>query len=514
MVNQTPAGLFGVGDETPPAATPAAVGGPVRLRRADRDQAVMSYGALDGLLDEDHQARVVWAYVRGLDLGPLHATFKAVEGHVGRTPADPAILMALWLYATLDGVGSARALARRCEESHPYRWICGGVSMNYHSLSDFRTEHSAFLDQLLTDGVAALMHEGLVTLQQVAQDGVRTRASAGAASFRRSATLGECLADAQAQVDELRKELEGDPSQANRRQQAARERAARERMERVRQAQGQQRMLEHQRKQAKEQEEREKKEQEKRQGAAGTTASDSASDANPAPEANAASVPSPASDATDSQDGGSESESESGSGKKKAKKPREPRASTTDPDATVMKMPDGGFRPAFNVQFATDADSLVITGVDVGNVGSDKGQLLPMAEQHQERYEQAPRQMLVDGGFTKKSDVQALSEMGVEVYAPVPEPKNPNRDRYERRADDSDAVAAWRERMSTEEAKAVYKRRAATAECVNAQARNRGMRQFLVRGLEKVKAVALWFALAHNLVRAATLRAQRAAAAS
>jgi IS5 family transposase len=172
-----------------------------------------------------------------------------------------------------------------------------------------------------------------------------------------------------------------------------------------------------------------------------------------------------------------------------------------------MKTGDGGFRPAFNVQMATATDSQIITGVEVTNSGGDQGQMAPMVQQHQQRYEETPGEVLVDGGFAKKSDIDEVSESGTKVYAPVMESKTPNRDAHTPREDDSPAVAEWRQRMATEEAKEIYRERAATAECVNALARNRGLRQFLVRGMRKVKAVVLLYALAHNLMRAITLRA-------
>jgi len=111
--------------------------------------------------------------------------------------------VARWLYATLEGVGSARA--RLCEEHDAYRWMCGGVSVNYHTLADFRVEHLGYLNGVLTSSVAALLAEGLVTLTRVAQDGLRVRASAGAASFRRQERRQEYWAEATAQVEALRR---------------------------------------------------------------------------------------------------------------------------------------------------------------------------------------------------------------------------------------------------------------------------------------------------------------------
>jgi len=423
-----------------------ALGGRPRLRRAERHQVVMQMACLDSLLPEDHRARLVWEYVEGLDLSELYEQVRAVEGRAGRDAIDPRILMALWLYATVDGVGAARQLARLCEDHVAYRWICGGVSVNYHTLSDFRTAHPQLLDGLLTHSVAALMHEGLVTLHRVAQDGMRVRASAGASSFRRRKTLEECQAEAHEQVEALRQELQEDAGASSRRQDAARRRAARERSERIGNALGQLTQVE---------------------------------------------------------------------SKKKDQEKQKARVSTTDPDARVMKMADGGFRPAHNVQFATDTASQVITGVDVVNTGSDQGQMPPMVEQHQDRYDKTPEEMLVDGGFAKKEDIEKLAspEVGTTVYAPVQKPRNQDRDPHQPRLGDSVTIAEWRKRMGTPQAKEIYKDRASTAECVNAISRNRGLRQFLVRGLKKVRAVALWFAIAHNLMRAVILRAQAALAA-
>jgi transposase len=184
---------------------------------------------LEDLLEQDHQARLLWDFVQGLDLAPLYDRIRAVEGHPGAPPADPRILLALWLYATLEGVGSARALDWLCVHHNAFRWLVGGVSVNYHSLSDFRTGHVDLLDQLLTHSVAVLREQDLVDLNRVAQDGLRVRASAGAASFHRRPTLEEHLREAQEQVRRLKEELEDDPGGPGRRQAAARRRAARRR---------------------------------------------------------------------------------------------------------------------------------------------------------------------------------------------------------------------------------------------------------------------------------------------
>jgi transposase len=407
------------------------------LRLPDRQQ-VLAAMPLDGLLDTDHQARVVWDFCTGLDLSALYDRIGSRHGGPGRAAIDPRLCVALWLYATLEGVGSARALARLCQEHNAFRWLTGGVAVNHHTLSDFRVDHVELLDGLLTHSVAVLREQDLVDLNRVAQDGVRVRASAGAASFRRKATLEECLQEAWDQVARLKEELDDDPAAPSRQHAAARERAAREREERLRQALAR------------------------------------------LPELEA---------------------------KRKPDEKDKARASSTDPEATVMKMADGGYRPAYNVQFAADCGSSVIVGVEVIATGSDMGQLTPMLEQAHSRCGACPEAVLADGGFAAHKDIEAAARRGCAVYVPVPKPKDARRDRHARHKGDSDLVAAWRARMATEEAKAIYKDRAATAECVNAQARGRGLVRLLVRGLAKVKAIALWFALAHNVACGLRLRA-------
>ncbi len=426
------------------SATPASAKGAPRLLVPNRAQMELRTVDLESLLPPDHAARAVWEFVESLDLSPLHAEVHSVEGHAGRPAIDPRIYMALWLYATIEGVGSARALDRLTRQHDAYRWILGGVSVNHHSLSDFRVQHGEFLDQVLTQSVAVLMAQELVTLNRVSQDGIRVRASAGAASFRRQSSLEHCQQEAQEQVKRLRAELEKDPEATNRRQAVARQRAAEDRQRRVKAALEQ--------------------------------------------------MPDVAA-------------------KKPAAEKDKARVSTTDAQAQVMKMGDGGFRPAYNGQFAVDTATQIVVGVEVSNSGSDQGQLVPMLEQLEKRYGMVPPESLVDGGFAGLKDIEKASEMGSEVFAPVAKPKDKTRDPYVPLPKDSPAIANWRQRMGTPEAKAIYKQRASTVECVNALARNRGLQRLLVRGLDKARAILLWFAIAHNLMRTLSLGAGWAAAA-
>jgi len=417
-----------------------------RVLRPNRAQLELRATDLEGLLPEDHRARAVWDFVEGLDLSVLYERIESVEGHAGRPAIDPGILLALWIYATAEGVGSARALERLCGEHDAYRWICGGVAVSAHTLSDFRVAHGEVLDALLTQSVAQLMAEGLVDLRRVAQDGLRVRASAGAASFRRRRRLREFLREAGEQVERLRRELDEDPAATSRRESAARERAARERRRRVQQALAEM-----------------GREQERRAQRARS---------------------------------------------RPREQKKESRVSTTDPEARVMRMADGGFRPAYNGQLASDAGSQIIVGVDVTAQGSDSGHVEPMRAQIERRYGTPPTSMLVDGGFLSLADIDVVERGGSRVYAPpMQRPRDPrSRDRRRGRYD-TPATARWRRRMATGGAKRVYRLRAATAECVNAIARNRGLQQFRVRGLKKARAVLLWYALAHNALRGAGLRA-------
>lgn len=428
-----------------------------RVLMPNRKQMELRASDLESLLAQGHRARLVWGYVERQNLAGLYAGIKSVEGGAGRPAIAPEILFALWLFATLEGVGSARGIARLTEEHDAYRWICGGVQVNYRTVAQFRSLNGEFLDELLTDNLASLMAAGVVKLQAVAQDGMRVRASAGAGSFRREDKLKGYLEAARQQVEALKQQIDDDPGGELRRRDAAKMRAAKEREARIEAALARRTEL---------------AEIKQRQG----------------------------------------------------KKPEQARASSTDAEATVMKMGDGGFRPAYNVQYATDTESQFIVGVDVVTAGSDQGQMAPMVDPVVERCGRAPEHWLVDGGYPGHEQIDAVAERTT-VVAPVPKPKAKSQDKdgepgsvqseaalpekipdpHEPKPGDSAAVAEWRRRMATDEAKALYRDRAATAECVNALARNRGMRQLPVRGLNKVKGVALLFALAHNLMRMVTL---------
>lgn len=434
--------------DRPDACTNTARGVP-RMHAPNRLQLDPNPKTIEELIPEDHPARLVWELVEGLDMTPLYHQIKAVEGQPGRTPIDPRILAALWLYATIEGIGCARELQRRCYDCDPFKWLRGGVDVNYHTLSDFRTEHGAWLEQQVVAVVAAMRTEGLIDLNQVGQDGLRVRASAGSGSFKKEEKLDERITEAQQQWDRLEAEFQKG-SVGSPRQQAARERAARERLERLRRAKVEVRKVQASR--------------EARKKGDGTQA----------------------------------------------------RASTTDPEARRMKMPDGGFRPAYNVQFATTLDTLVIVGADVTNAGSDGGQMDPMVERIETQQGALPQEYYADGGFSTKQDIEQVGQRGVVVFTPVKEAEQQQqegKDPYAPRRGEGRELTEWRQRMGTEAGQAKYKQRT-KCEWSNAASRNRGLYRFAVRGLEKVKAVVWWYVLAQNLLRWVMLRAERALTAA
>src|SRR3954470_11590537 len=344
-----------VGSPGPEAAAPARPDpdrdAQPRLHSPDR-QPLLSPLTIDELLEADHPARAVWSYVEELDLVPLYDRIRARGSVAGRPAIDPRLLVALGLYATLSGLSSARELADLCLRHDAFRWLVGGVSVNYHTLADFRTDDLEFTEQLLTQSVEVLRQQGRIDLERIAQDGMRVRASAGAASFRRRETLERLLQEARAEVRRLQQKLAAaaaDPAapqevateQASAgappspQQEAAAMRHAEERLERIEQA------LER------------------------------------LPEMEA---------------------------KIKPGDDKQARVSTTDPKATVMKMADGGFRPAYNIEYATACRGQVIVGVDVVTQGRDQGQLPPMLDQIENRFGVRPEEALVDGGVADLQD--------------------------------------------------------------------------------------------------------------
>jgi transposase len=392
--------------------------------------------SIDDLLPDDHLARLVWQYVEKLDVSSLVVSVRSFAGSGGAPTTDPRILLALWLFAILDGVGSARELARLCERDHAYLWICGGITVNHHTLSDFRNDAGPFLDDLLSKSVAALAMAGIVDVSCIAVDSLRVRANAGRSSFRRKETLLELQRLARGRIEQLKAEAAADPAAATRRQHASRERAERERAERI---------------------------------AAALNAVDEIEKARAAED--------------------------KANRRKTPKKRQEARASTTDPEARRMAMANGGVAPAYNIQIKTDPNAAVVVGVDATNNGSDRDKLEAAVDEIHRRYEALPGKVLADVGYDGQADIEAVETKGTAVYVPLPKKE---KDRKPKPKDGS-GVRKWKERMSHDAGRHVYASRIKT-EHPHAQMRNHGLLQIPVRGLEKAKTIALWFAIATNFL--------------
>lgn len=452
-------GLFvGLTRQDAPSRDP----GSERYVAAERDAIIFDRFEFDSLIEADHPARAIWGYVEQMDLAALYARIRARAHTPGRPPPDPRVVLALWLYACIEGVGSARQVERLSEEHNAFRWLRGGVPLNYHLLSDFRWQAAEVADRLLTEGVTALWSEGLITLASLTQDGIRIRASAGAASFRRLETLKRLLAEVGERIAALKREIDADPDASNRRMRAAQLRAARERAARIAAAIAAAKAL-----------------------AAEREAKRAAVDKTPPPAAG------------DSAGTGSE-------------KKKEPRASTSDPQARVMHMPDGGWRPAYNGQIIGDLDSTMVVLVGaIDTSGSDGGLMGPAADAVERRYAHRPQRWLADGGFAVLDDIAALARKGITVFCPPKPRRNPKSDPAAPRPGDPPGVRDWRRRMVDDAAAGAvgWMRRRGEAELIHANFRNRGLQRFNVRGAFKTRTVLLLHALAHNIMTAGRLRA-------
>jgi transposase len=398
----------------------------VRTREPERNQVAIRFEAPEDVLPADHRARVLWHLLGQLDLSPLLAEAKSVEGRQGRDVLSVRMLLTLWLYAISEGIGSGREIERRLKTDPAFQWIVGDQSVGRTKLNEFRVSHRVALDKIFTDVLAVLLHKQLLSLDLVAQDGTRVRASASAPSFRRAESLEACREQAQLH---LRAVLAEDDDEADLRARKAREAKAREHAERV--------------------------------------------------EAAIAAV------------------KQLDNGRRDSK----PRASTTDPEARVMKMPDGGFRPAFNVQLATagspEGGPRTIVGARVTNVGSDMGSVKPMLDDIAQRTGRLPETLLADANHASFEDIKDAAARGVEALVSVPKRSKNAKAQAERAPE----IEAWLKRMETDESKEKFRARASLCELTNAHAKSRfALSTLLVRGIEKVTCVVLLTALVSNLL--------------
>jgi transposase len=468
------------------------------IRFVNRRQ--MSWRAVDveRLIGDDHPARAIWELVGRLDLNPFYRAIESSAEQGGRPAFDPQLLISLWVYAYSQGIGSAREVARRCEYDPAFQWLTGLEEVNYHTLADFRVEKQRELDELFTQVLAALSKEGLITLEQVMQDGTKIKALASTRSFQREGTIRGHLERARQRVAEM-----GDPrnEESSPKRKQAQARARREQQERLEGALEELQKLQ-------------------------------------------------------SRKSGEKSKSET-------------RVSTSDPQARVMKQPDGGLALSYNAQISTDATQGLIVGMAVTQEANDSAQLLPAVDRLQERLGTKPKQMVADGGYTTRDTIEKIAGRGIDflgslkktesgatapqrlppsafVYrresnryfcpegkwlrpqgrhnnkkkpGPVayryearfsdcqpcarkPEccPENQSQGRGLLRWEESAAVAAFREKMASVEAQAQYRRRSRVAEFCHAWIKSKlGLRQFHIRGLIKAQTEMLWVCLTYNL---------------
>jgi transposase len=429
-----------------------------RFIRADRVQTHWDFIDLEALLPADHRARVVMSFVESLGLQGLYDSIRSREGEPGRPPPDPAVLLALWLYATIEGVGSARRLERLAQRDLAYRWIAGGVPLNYHGLADFRVEHVEVLDRLLSESVTALIDEGVVSLAEIVVDGTKVRANASRGSFKSGSKLARIGAAVEQRLATLKAEIESDPEASSRRKRAAQERAAREVKERAERARTALDRV------------RAEKEQRAK---------------------------------THSKD--------------EAKKKSEPKVSLSDPEARCMRFPDGAIRAAYNVQIAVTPKEGIIVSVEMTDRRNDAGLAAPMVDDIVYRYGKAPERLLVDTHYATNEDIAALAQHAagpVKVFAPTPRERDDIKPaslakRVKQREREPESVKEWRARMGTQAGQEEYRLRK-LIERINGNLKNHGFGFIPVRGLIKAQAVALWHALANNLMAAHRLRTKAA----
>jgi transposase len=205
-----------------------------RYEPINRQQVVLEPLDIEQLIPQDHPARDVWSILGRVDLSRFCGPVKSVEGHAGRNVWEPRLLIAIWIYAYSRGISSAREIERQCAYEPALRWLSGLKVVNHHTLSDFRVEHGAALQDLFVQVLAILQMEKLITLERVTVDGTKVRAAVSKKTFSRAHKIREHLKVAQQHVEELqRQEVE---QEKRTRQASARRRAVRERVERLEEA--------------------------------------------------------------------------------------------------------------------------------------------------------------------------------------------------------------------------------------------------------------------------------------
>ena len=342
----------------------------VRCKVVERNQLFFRPVDIEKLVGPTHRVRGIWGFVGGLDLSGFYASVEAVEGQAGRPVWDPRVLLSLWVYAYSNGVNSAREIAQRCEYHPAYQWLTGIEVVNYHTLADFRVAHQAQLDELFVQVLGVLSYHKLITLKRVMHDGTKIKAAASDKSFRRQATLEAHLEAARQQVQAM-----GDPhsEELSARKAAARKRALLDKQQRL--AAALQEIAELKKNRAKHSEE-----------------------------------------------------------EKDQDKAKEPRVSTTDPQARIMIGAKGAFGPAYNVQISTDAKAKIIVGVGLSQCSSDSGELEPAVKRIEDTLKEKPEQMVVDAAYPTHDAILAMAQKGIDLIGPLTDRKQTSVDSLKRRA--------------------------------------------------------------------------------
>jgi transposase len=424
----------------------------MKIKGPCRNQMEMQFNSLDTLLPPDHFARNIWQFIENMDTRPCFEYVNTFIGGDGRPATSPKILLALWVYSILDGNCSARKLETLCKSHDAYKWIVGGAPINRKMLADFRSKNVGKFEDLLTNCLAVMLKAGLINDVDFAQDGTRIKANAGTSSFKKESSIVKIKEEIKSYIKSLKDDETG--CTYDRREKEKKLRIENERLQRVEEAL---RILEIER------------------------------------------------------------EVKNENGKKNNSRVSEEdlqkiKASITDPCVRKMKMGDGGFRLAYNVQFATGLDSRVIFGVDVVN-SLDPGTAPRMMAQVHSRLTKlkmlAPRNWIADGAYSGKDDLNMVAELFPDcIYFAPPQGCNVEQAKKHRKKD-SEAVKKWRDMIDTPETKEMYKNRCSTAEFSNAQVKNFGFREFSVRGVVKARGMAFLHAIAQNCLRYFDLKRKR-----
>lgn len=417
-----------------------------KLKTSIRNQYQFQQLCLDQLVPDDHKVRIIWEFVSNMDLSVCLNDIWTFQGESGRSAIDPKIFLTLWIYTIIDGNASARKLEELCQNHDVYKWICGGVSVNRTSLAEFRSKNPHKFDELLTQCLAVMIKNEILTDTDFSQDGTRVKANAGNNSFRREGTLKELEASITKYIRDLREEEKSVSNSYEKKKIEEKKRFALEKSNLVKEA------LQN------------------------------------LHEARCQKII---------------------NGKRNNNKPTEKeledvRASTTDPEVKRMKMGNGGFNLAYNVQFATGLDTRVIYGVDVLSI-LDPGAAPRLMAQVQERLEKLNlnkiKNWIADAAYSAKNELITVAQLFPDCFYFAPPQEKDEANAKKHRKTDCEVIKKWRDSIGSDPVKEIYKKRCSTAEFSNMHVKNQSLQEILVRGRIKAKGMAILHAISQNVSR-------------